>query len=62
MEEQTSQPPEPAPARLGDSQHNAPQTRATAPESPRWQRGDRPTAAADWEITDYYGSFDDPRP
>jgi hypothetical protein len=28
----------------------------------RWRRGDRPTTAAEWEVAEFYDSFDRPRP
>jgi hypothetical protein len=31
-------------------------------EPQRWRRGDRPTTAAEWEVEDFYGSFEEPRP
>lgn len=28
----------------------------------RWRRTDRPTSAAEWEIAEFYDSFENPRP
>jgi len=31
-------------------------------EPHRWRRGDTPTKPEEWEVSEFYGSFDDPRP
>jgi|GEM_PF-2815037 hypothetical protein len=28
----------------------------------RWRRSDRPTSAAEWEVAEFYDSFENPRP